>query len=388
MITSLFPSVFPAATPAIATNEPPPAEKTGEVLVEKSTNSATDEAGRTHRGHHHHHDHDRFRESERSDLFHTAKHMIKDAFRHFRHDIRDSFQELGFDGGIAKKIAKGVVHGARDALRSGVDFSAKLMVAAISQVSGAGASSSFNMVAHSIEVNINHTTGSVDVNMLKVSIEGQTAGAAAGEQPHLLDISDSGQDGAPGLSGLLLALQDLMGIFGGEEEVDGETPEEVAADPVVEPVALATAREAVDNPLGESADTPETETATARTAVDAVLASAATDEAAPVEKTDETDVVEEAAEETETAEETAPALPEIVTPLLINNQDYRARIFITAFERSVNDRSEQITFMRFDAIIPLSTKPAGTTTETQSEPAATETPAVETLEEEKVATVA
>ena len=121
-----------------------------------------------------------------------------------------------------------------------------------------------------------------------------------------------------------------------------------------------TAREALNGQLAQETETADAEETTARTAVDAVLESAATEEKDAVDETEETkpaaatDEVSEEVAEGDT--ETVPALPQIETPFLFNNPDYTARIFITAFEHSVNDRHERVTFMRFDAIIPLMNK--------------------------------
>jgi len=373
MINSLPPSVFPTPGTAITTTEQPPAGQTSEqsdpARIAKTT------AARTHKAHHGRHDRGRFREADGSDLFQTTKHMLKEAFRDFRHDLRESFSDLGFDGGLANRISKGVMHAARDALRSGVDFSANLMVAAISQISSTGASgtsSSFSMVASSIEVNINHTTGSIDVSMMKMSIDGQFNDGLGGAQPHLLDIRDSGQGQSPDLSGVLLALQNLGDIFDSEEDTNPE--------PAAQPVVVPTAREELDNQLGQSTDT-----STTRTAVGTVLQSEATGEDVPAEKADETEAVEEVTEE---AAKTDPALPEIVTPLLLNRPEYSARIFITAYEHSINDREERITFLRFDAIVPLSAKSTAPADETPPQSMTKEEPAAGDLKDQPVTTVA
>ena len=362
MINSLPPSVLPATNPIIAPNEQPVGERSSEqsssmriekTYTDRSQEARTHEGRHVHRGHHDHDGHDRgkVRESEGSDLFRSAKHMIKDAFKDFRHGLRDSFRDIGFDGGMANKIAKNVMHATRDALRSGVDFSAKLMVAAISQTtstSAAGTTSSFSMVARSIEVNINHTTGSIDVSTMNVSIEGQSSGSLDGTQPHLLDIQDSDQGRSPDLTGILLALQNLSGIFDGVEE----TIPEVVDEPALAPAIVATEREAVNNQLAEETDIAGTEETTTRTAVAAVLQTAAGDDVAPTDET--TEVAEEVAEE---AAEEAPTLPEIVTPLLLNRPEYSARIFITAFQNSINDHEERTTFIRFDATVSLAHTP-------------------------------
>ena len=357
MINSLPPSVIPTTNPAIAANPQPLAERGGD-QSDPARITKPHEARAAHHGRHDHQGHGRSRKSEGSDLFDSAKHMIKNTFKDFRHDLRDSFRDLGLQGGMANKISKGVTHATRDALRSGVDFSAQLTVAALSQTtttSATGTSSSFSLVAQSIEVNINHTTGTVDVSIVKVSIEGQFNEGLDGTQPHLLDMHDSDQSGAPDLTAAMLALQDLVGILHGGDDGGDDT-------------VAAPAREAVD-PVLESAPTD-----------DDVPDTGEADDVAPVEEASD-DAAEEATEE---SEETAVALPEIDTPLLLNNPDYSARIFITAFEHSINDQSERITFLRFDALIPLSSNSTSSTDDTAPEAPITETPVDDATDEEPV----
>jgi hypothetical protein len=377
MINSLPPSIFPTNNSAIVPNEQPPAgqlgEKSGSLTVAATTTTRSQdifshrsrgsdesrEARHARHGDQSHHSHGRSERSEGRHLFRAAKHMIKDAFRDFRHDIRESFGNLGFDRGMAKQIAKNVVHATRDALRSGADFSAKLMVAAFSQTSTAGASS-FSMVASSIEVSINHATGSIDVNTTKVSIEGQFNNQPGGTQPHLLDIRDSDEGETPDLTGALLGPQDLDGILEGEEDGTETAPA------LVEPTLVTTAREQVDNSLGQAVGETEPEVST-RTAVESVLKDAETEEAAPTEEAEKTEAEEarEASEEVaDAAEEAELNLPEILAPLLLSQPEFSARIFITAFEQFRNDREERITVIRFDAVIPLTGKPAEPVEET------------------------
>lgn len=398
MINSLSPSVLPATIPADARNEQFPANGTGvraEVSLRENTLTARSQetgfARRGHHAHHGHHGHGKHRESEGANLFHTAKHMIKDAFKDFRHDLRDSFRDLGFNGGLAHKIAKSVMHATKDALRSGVDFSAKLMVAAISQttsVSAAGTSSSFSMAASSIEVDINHTTGSIDVKTTKVSIESQVHQGPGATPPQLLDIHDSDQGQSSVLTNALLALQDLEGILDDEEDAVS-VPPETATVPATGVGARSTARESVEHTVGQTSDTSPT-----RAAVDAVLQNAAAEEDAPAGEVKNSEATKEVSEETEEAEaieapeETELALPEIATPLLLNNQEYRARIFITAYEHRINEREERMTFLRFDAIVPLTRRPAPSMNDVPALPAASEDQAVNPSDDNILKTVA
>jgi hypothetical protein len=341
MISILPPSIFPTSNPVVTPDEQAPVaiarEQPDPSQISNTVTTGADDSSSTLSGD------GRPGVSERSGLFQTAKHMVRNAFKEFRHDLRDSFSDLGFDGGLANQISKGVMHATRDALRTGIDFSAKLMVAAISQtttIGASGTSSSFSMVARSIEVNINHTTGSVDVSMMKVSIEGEVHRGLGGTEPHLLDIHDSDQFDTPDLTGATLDLADVGDILGEDEE----------------PAIVATQREALDGPLDDV-----DEDATIRTAVGTLLQSTATDDEEPVDEVDET---EEAREVSDVPVEVETALPEIETPLLLNRPEYSARIFITAYQHSINEREESITFMRFDAVVPLSTTSIAPTEET------------------------
>lgn len=271
MIDSLVSTIISSTTTTFSRSVQPTAEPTTEqsgtgALAETGAVEPT-ESGSTD----HDDDHDSYSEAERFQFSRTAKNLIKHALQDFRKDLRESFRDLGFNGGLANQITKGVIHATRDALRTGIDFSAKLLVAAVSQTTS-GSTSSFNLVASSIEVNINHATGSIDVSASNVSIEAQINGELDGSQPHLLDIQDSDPLPPPELTGELLTLDDLDVVPDDEEDDDGS---EVT-------------------------------------------------------------------------------LPEIDTPLLLSGSESAARFFITAYEQFTNDSEERITFIRFDAIVPLS----------------------------------
>ena len=176
--------------------------------------------------------------------------------------------------------------------------------------------------------------------------------------------SDSDQFDTPDLTGATLDLADVGDILGEDEE----------------PAIVATQREALDGPLDDV-----DEDATIRTAVGTLLQSTATDDEEPVDEVDET---EEAREVSDVPVEVETALPEIETPLLLNRPEYSARIFITAYQHSINEREESITFMRFDAVVPLSTTPVSATDETTSEETVKEEPPAFELPEEQTTTTA
>jgi hypothetical protein len=67
------------------------------------------------------------------DYFHAAKHMLGRAFGDFRHDLKDSFEDLGFEDGLAGEMTRAVMSQTKNALLWGVGFSVKLMTATVSQ---------------------------------------------------------------------------------------------------------------------------------------------------------------------------------------------------------------------------------------------------------------
>jgi hypothetical protein len=240
------------------------------------------------------------------------------------------------------------------------------------------------MVANSIEVSINHATGAIDVNTSSVSIEAQFNQSLGGTQPHLLDIHDSGSGASNNLTDALLAPKDIDAILDGADDPAEEAP----PPPLVIPTVVTTARQQIDLTLGQTAKDGTIEETTIRTAVESVLESAATDDVVPVEESDETEAKDVSEEESEEVSKPELDLPEIVTPLLLNRPEYSARIFITAYEHQVNDRSERITFMRFDAVIPLSTPPVAEPDVPAPVIPTTDAPVADTTEEEPESKVA
>lgn len=316
MITNIFPAFNPAAT-AITTNDPDQSNVAGEPAAQIT---ATNDPSQTRAP---------IAPVERSDdaddsgLLHTAKHLIKDALKDFRHGVKDSLRDLGFEGKLVHKLTKGVMHAAKNALRSGADFSARLMVAAVSITSTAGARggiSSFSLVAHSIEININHSTGSIDIAAADLSIEGQAVAVAGADQPHLLDVRDSDPVSPLNLIDELRGLLDL-------DEISGEDDDDESAPDALLPIAQLNGTD------GDVAAPP----------VDGAVEPVAEDPAPA---------------ETPTAD--APAEPTAPSSYV--------RISIAAFEQYLNDLNQQITYVRLDAFIPLIPKQDETTV-TQIEPA-------------------
>jgi len=246
------------------------------------------------------------------DFTRAAKHMIRDALKTFSHDLRDSFKDLGFKTDMVMRLAHEVMQAAKQALKSGADFTANLMMAAITQTtttSAAGSTSSFAMVASEIEITINQSTGSIEVSVTQVEIQSQMSIGAGAATPLLVDFSDTdGETVAP-----MLAMNDLESFLLND---DGDAEPE-AMGPVLASLPDAAPVEAEDaDPIADP---------------DAVA-------------TEESDGAVGA---TEDAGDIVP-VPEVIGV---------ARIIITAFERYLNSEGEQITYFKLDAVIPLTIAP-------------------------------
>lgn len=250
----------------------------------------------------------------RHDFTHAAKHMIRDALKTFSHDLRDSFKDLGFKTDMVMRLAHDVMQAAKQALKSGADFTANLMMAVVTQTtttSAAGSTSSFSMVASEIEITINQSTGSVQITATQVEIQSQMTIGAGSAMPLLVDFTDTDTDGdivAP-----MLAMNDLESFLAN----DGSDAEAEAMGPVL-------------------ASLPET-------------APVEGDDADPLADPDAVATEEGDGEvgATEDAGDIVP-LPEVIGV---------AHIIITAFERYLNSEGEQITYIKLDAVIPLTTSP-------------------------------
>jgi len=265
----------------------------------------------------------------RHDFVHQARHMIGDALKTFAHDLRDSFHQLGFQSDMVMRLAHDVMQAAKQALKSGADFTANLMMAAVSQTtltSAAGSTSSFEMVASEIEITINHATGSVEINATQVEIQSRMSLGGAGA-PQLVDFMDTEAGGADVLP--LLAKGDLDAILAAE---DGAGESEAMG------AVLAGLSEDAPEAIGETDPAGDAEVA---------VAEEGDGEAAPVG-------------------EEGGIVP---TPEFAGV----SHIIITAFERYLNAENEQITYIKFDAVIPLSAA--------SPEPSVAETVAEEVMQE-------
>jgi len=233
---------------------------------------------------------------ERIDYFHAAKKMLREALSDFAAGVRGSFADIGLDDGMAEKFTKAMMRQTKNALLWGVGFSVKLMTATVSKTAGAdndGARPSFSIMARSIEITVNHSDGVIDVSTGSVSIESQFNGGPGALQPHLLDISDSDEGSTANLASALQALQDPQSLFA---DMDDDT----------------------ENGNSFRLDT--------------------------IPPSDRQDEIEE-------------TLPRIDTPRVLSRPDYNSRILLSEMNHFRNDRNELITYIRLDALIPLTDKP-------------------------------
>lgn len=240
---------------------------------------------------------------ERIDYFHAAKKMLRTALSDFNGGVQESFAEIGLDGEATERFAKAMMRQTKNALLWGVGFSVKLMTATVSEVSDADgdtARPTFNIMARSIEIRINHSDGVIDVSTGSVSIESQFAGGPGAPPPHLVDIRDTGGQSTASLTSAMQALQDPQTLFADmEDEAEDAKSLRLDADRLKE-----------------------------------------------IEK----------------------GLPRIQTPRVLSRPDYNSRILLSEMDHFRNDQDDLVTYIRLDALIPLTDKPAASPAETVTLP--------------------
>ncbi len=302
MIGSLLSSVIPSSSFGVQDSRNDDAPAVRDVIstpLGRSDISDNEDAGRSLR-------------LGANDFTHAAKHMIRDALKTFSHDLRDSFKDLGFKTDMVMRLAHDVMQAAKQALKSGSDFTANLMMAVVTQTtvtSAAGSTSSFSMVASEIEITINQSTGSVQITATQVEIQSQMSFGAGTSVPQLVDFADTdGNTVSP-----MLAMNDLESFLAN----DGSDAEPEAMGPVLASLPDMAPVE------GEDAD--------------------------PLEETDVA-ATEEGDGEVVATEDAGDIVP-------LSEVTGVSRIIITAFERYLNSEGEQITYIKLDAVIPLTTSP-------------------------------
>lgn len=233
---------------------------------------------------------------ERIDYFHAAKKMLREALSDFAGGVQESFTDMGLDDEMSIKFTKAMMRQTKNALLWGVGFSVKLMTATVSKTSDAdndGTKPSFSIMAKSIEISVNHSDGVIDVATGNVSIESQFPGGPGAQKSHLLDISDSENRSTSSLTSAMQALQDPHSLFA-DDDADGLDGHELHLD--------------------------------------------------TIPPSDHHNGLEE-------------SLPRIDTPRVLSRPDYNSRILLSELTHFRNDRNELVTYMRLDALIPLTDKP-------------------------------
>ena len=160
----------------------------------------------------------------------SAGHMIKDALSDFRHAARDAFAELGLDGKSVNSMVKALIDPIRDELKSGADFVAQLSFATVMEehmVGAGGSSGRFNLVAQSLTMEVNHSTGSVSIGVEKLEIQAAYAignQASGGVAPGVIDTTDDAPVAFPDLGAEIARI-----LEGGEQPIEAPVADDAAA---------------------------------------------------------------------------------------------------------------------------------------------------------------
>lgn len=125
-------------------------------------------------------------ETEVGSLLGQAGGFIRKALETIRHDLAKALTAFGFDSAAVENFTKAFVEPVLSALKEGVNFTAELSFAALSQVTTLSTDGAFSqqtaLVAQSLEIAVNHDTGEVSVSLAKLSFEQQMQSTGAGGQ--------------------------------------------------------------------------------------------------------------------------------------------------------------------------------------------------------------
>lgn len=248
----------------------------------------------------------------------TADHIIRKALKGIQRDIGQMLRHVGFDGDKAKAFAKAFIKPALAALHTGVDFSAKMsVVAARSEllISGGSLSQSQALFAKNIEIDINHSSGEVSINMESISLASS--------------VSISG----PGFS--LAELPQGINAFANLLPEPGETITDIST-------LLLEA-------LGENLEEGAIDVVPAK--VDPVIP-VGVEEASEVEETEDIAAPVVAAEEI-TEDEVADDGPVSATREATESLSFSTRLYVESVSSFRNDLRQQITRISLDAAISL-----------------------------------
>ena len=113
----------------------------------------------------------------------TARQVVGKAIDVLRDDIGAVLEDMGLDGETARALMTSLLQPLQQALESGADFSAQVSLLAVQQqtaVSGNAFAQHLQLVAKSLEIEVNHATGEISVDLKSLSIEQSVAGRFGG----------------------------------------------------------------------------------------------------------------------------------------------------------------------------------------------------------------
>jgi hypothetical protein len=243
---------------------------------------------------------------ERVDYFHASKRMIRDALSDFAGGVQVAFANIGLDDGMAEKFTMAMMRQTKNALLWGVGFSVKLMTATVAQESDSDN----------------------DGTKPSFSIVARSIEISVNHSDGVIDVStgsvsiESQFAGGPGAQ-----QSHLLDISDSDGQSTG---------------GLTSALQALQNPQSLFDDMDDD---AEHFRLDTITPS------------DNQDEIEQ-------------ALPRIDTPRVMSRPDYSSRILLSEMNHFRNDRNELITYIRLDALIPLTDKPVAAATAAASPPPA------------------
>ncbi len=189
-------------------------------------------------------------------LLQSANGMIHKALNDMRRDVAGLLKSFGFAAEVANEFARSFTDPVLAALKSGADFSATItMVAAQQQtvLTGGHASQSFALVAKSLAIEVNHSTGRVSVSVVGVSIESHVGVNFGSSDLRVADFRGTPVAVGSHIAQVASALEALQAITRAAKvedakEADGTEEVEIDHDAVAE---LLTAEPADDDDDGE-----------------------------------------------------------------------------------------------------------------------------------------
>ncbi len=156
--------------------------------------------------------------------FAAANGMIHKALNAIQRDMGKLLRGFGLSGDLVHGLLKTVIDPVKVALKSGLDFTAQIVMVAARQttlISDSGMSSSFSLVAKSLSIEVNHTTGEMSLSLGSLQIQ-ETSQIDFSGTPEAI-----GQLDGPGLDLGQLLGGPLGGFLGGPlggDDPEGQSP--------------------------------------------------------------------------------------------------------------------------------------------------------------------